>query len=65
MRTLMDPDIVVVQLPDQPDVSTYRGHEGALRATRSGWGTLWCSWAGFTIAVRPAGLKPSRSRATY
>ena len=54
MRTLMDPDIVVVQLPDQPDVSTYRGPEGALRAVAE-WIGAWDNYAVERRDIREVG----------
>jgi ketosteroid isomerase-like protein len=44
MRALMDPDTVVVQLPDQPDVGPYHGPDGVLRAMAE-WIDAWDNYA--------------------
>jgi ketosteroid isomerase-like protein len=40
MLALVDPNVVVTQLPDQPDVQSYHGHEGGLRAVAD-WMEAW------------------------
>jgi ketosteroid isomerase-like protein len=47
MLDLVDPNVVVTQLPDQPDVQRYRGHEGLLRAMADWVGT----WDDYSIDV--------------
>ncbi len=47
MLALVDPKVVVTQLPDQPDVQSYRGHEGLIRAMADWVGT----WADYSIDV--------------
>jgi ketosteroid isomerase-like protein len=47
MLGLVDPEVVVTQLPDQPDVQSYHGHEGLIRAMRDWVGT----WEDYSIDV--------------
>jgi ketosteroid isomerase-like protein len=47
MLALVDPGVVVTQLPDQPDVQSYSGHDGLLRAMADWVGT----WDDYSIDV--------------
>jgi ketosteroid isomerase-like protein len=48
MLELIDPNVVVTQLPDQPDSQTFRGQEGLLRGM-----TEWIGeWEDYSFEVR-------------
>jgi ketosteroid isomerase-like protein len=44
MLALMDPDIVAMQFPEQPDVRPYHGHDG-LRQVMRDWIGAWEDWS--------------------
>jgi ketosteroid isomerase-like protein len=54
MLELAEPDIVVTQLPDQPDVRDYRGHAGLLQAM-SDWVEAWDDWSIEVLSVKDIG----------
>lgn len=47
MLGLVDPDVVVTQLPDQPDIQHYHGRQGLLQAMADWVGT----WDDYSIDV--------------
>jgi ketosteroid isomerase-like protein len=49
-----DPDIAVTQLPDQPDIQTYQGHDGLLRAMRE-WTGTWDDYSIEVLGMREVG----------
>lgn len=54
MLELVDPDIVVTQLADQPDVRPYRGHDGMLQAM-AGWVETWDDYAIEVLDIKDVG----------
>jgi ketosteroid isomerase-like protein len=50
MLEFVDPDVVVIQFPDQPDTRPYHGHQGMLQAMSS-----WIdTWDDYSIEPRDA-----------
>jgi ketosteroid isomerase-like protein len=54
MLELMDPDIVVTQFPEQPDVRPYHGHEGMEQAVAE-WTGTWNDYSVKVIGMREVG----------
>jgi ketosteroid isomerase-like protein len=51
MLSLVAPDVVATQFPDQLDVRDYRGHDG-LRELMADWIGTWEDWTIEILAVR-------------
>jgi ketosteroid isomerase-like protein len=56
MLELVDPDVVVTQFADQPDVRPYHGHEGMLKAMAE-WVETWDDYAIEVVDVKDFGDK--------
>jgi uncharacterized protein len=54
MLETVDPDVIVTQLPDQPDFREFHGHEGLLQAM-SGWLDTWDDWSIEVDSMRSVG----------